>query len=121
MLASSAVVVVGCGVAGLVAAYEAARSGAHVVVVDKASRCGGNSAKASSGLSAARTQGAAVDSFMADTLRSGGGDPALVQKLTTESPGVLEYLQVRNARVDLVFVSFFFQREIGATPESSLF
>jgi succinate dehydrogenase/fumarate reductase flavoprotein subunit len=94
MIASNAVVVVGGGLAGLVAAYEAHRSGAKVVIVDKTKRCGGNSAKASSGLSAAKEQGEAVDRFTADTLQSGGGDPALVRKLSSESPDALHYLQV---------------------------
>lgn len=97
MIASNAVVVVGTGVAGLVAAYEAHRSGAKVVIVDKAKRCGGNSAKSCSGLSAAKEQGEAVDSFMTDTLQSGGGDSALVHKLSSESPDALHFLKVNDS------------------------
>ena len=94
MIASNAFVVVGGGVAGLIAAYEAHRSGAKVVIVDKTKRSGGNSAKATSGMSAAKEQGEAVDRFTADTLQSGGGDPSLVRMLSSESPDALHYLQV---------------------------
>ncbi|KAI8846933.1 FAD binding domain-containing protein [Chytridium lagenaria] len=47
------VVVVGGGLAGLSAAIEAYRAGAAVTVLEKESRLGGNSAKATSGMNAA--------------------------------------------------------------------
>eukprot|EP00906_Rhabdomonas_costata_P034983 RCo049185 len=52
------VVVVGGGLAGLLAAYSALQDGgvAHVTLVEKMPRIGGNSMKASSGLSAAPTE-----------------------------------------------------------------
>ena len=49
-------IVVGAGLAGFCAAIEAARAGSHVVLLEKSARTGGNSAKASSGISVAFTQ-----------------------------------------------------------------
>ena len=43
------VIIVGSGLAGLVAALEAVRNGAFVVIIDGEKEVGGNSAKASSG------------------------------------------------------------------------
>ena len=44
------VVVVGGGLAGLAASIEASRAGAPVILMEKANRIGGNSAKATSGV-----------------------------------------------------------------------
>ena len=49
------VVVVGGGLAGLSAAIESERAGCHVILVDKESGLGGNSAKASSGINGCGT------------------------------------------------------------------
>jgi hypothetical protein len=96
-----AVVVVGGGLAGLSAAVEAAAffssrnlPSCTVTLVDKEPRIGGNSAKASSGINAARTpeQVAAgiadsVDAFAADTAAAGGGlgQPELLRALAEDS------------------------------------
>jgi succinate dehydrogenase/fumarate reductase flavoprotein subunit len=93
MLIMPTVVVVGYGFAGLMAAHEAGRHGAHVVMVDKALKGGGNSVKASSGLSAAKSY-TEVSLFVDDIVKGGGGvkNLDLVTKLAQDSPRVLEDL-----------------------------
>ncbi|KAJ3108348.1 cleavage and polyadenylation specificity factor subunit 2 [Phlyctochytrium planicorne] len=72
------VVVVGSGLAGLSAAIEAYRCGAHVTILEKEPRVGGNSAKATSGMNAVPTMHQAehgikdsIHLFEQDTVRSG--------------------------------------------------
>lgn len=60
------VVVVGGGLAGLTAALTAARAGARVTLLDKEPRLGGNSAKATSGISAAGTPAQAATGVVDD-------------------------------------------------------
>ena len=50
------VIVVGSGLAGLSAAYEALRAGAKVHMLERAAKPGGNSIKASSGINGANTR-----------------------------------------------------------------
>jgi flavocytochrome c len=76
------VITVGSGLAGLSAAYEALKAGAKVHMLDRAPKPGGNSIKASSGISAAGTRFqkakfgnvASDDStkFYEDSMRSAG-------------------------------------------------
>ena len=123
------VVVVGGGLAGASAALEAAdairalnpsgeRENGRVTLLDKAERVGGNSAKASSGLSAAADDDGdgdgnkttpAADSralFEADLLASaqGRGDPRLASVLAADSGGALRWLRQRLG-VDLPSVA----------------
>jgi len=49
------VIVIGAGLAGLSAALEALKAGAHVTVLEKNKSLGGNSAKATSGINACNT------------------------------------------------------------------
>jgi succinate dehydrogenase/fumarate reductase flavoprotein subunit/NAD(P)H-flavin reductase len=95
------VVVVGAGLAGLVATIEALRGGARVTLLDKATTLGGNSAKATSGINGARTrfQSAALapdsaDLFFKDTMDSGGPevDPNLVALLALRSADAVHWL-----------------------------
>ncbi|KAI4603877.1 hypothetical protein KJ359_003701 [Pestalotiopsis sp. 9143b] len=106
------VIVVGSGLAGLSAAYEALKAGASVRMLDRAPKPGGNSIKASSGINAAntpfqRSAGVAEDDlFYADTIRSAGrrfqvaetekdsvvDRQALVTKLTGQSAGAVGWL-----------------------------
>lgn len=94
-LVPSHVIVVGGGLAGLSAALEALAHGARVTLLDKAKSLGGNSAKATSGMSAVATVAQyeqkiedSVPLFERDTLASGkdpksdfGSDPSLVHVL----------------------------------------
>ena len=117
------IIVVGGGLAGLSAALEAATalkegSGTappSVLVLEAQQRTGGNSAKASSGVSAVR-EAAGVAAFAADLLASsastvalGGGDAvaapspsreAALRDLAAASPGALAWLEARSG-VDL--------------------
>lgn len=87
------VVVVGCGVAGLIAAHEAGVNGARVVLVEACKKGGGNSIRASSGLSAARFQDQ-VEQFRHDSTVSAAvkGRPELLETLVSNSPEALEHL-----------------------------
>lgn len=89
------VVVIGSGLAGLSAAVAAEELGRSVIVLEKAHRIGGNSAKASSGINIALNDDD-IDAFVADTLRSGKGlsDDRLVRKLCAESAASVAWLGV---------------------------
>ncbi|PIA16660.1 Flavocytochrome c, partial [Coemansia reversa NRRL 1564] len=101
------IVVVGGGLAGMAAAAEAlrmtaAQAGVTVTLVEKETRAGGNSAKASSGINGAPTrtqlsQGIhdSVEAFARDTLASGRGrsSATLVEKLVNDSAQAVAWLQ----------------------------
>ena len=96
------VLVVGAGLAGLSAAVEAADAGAHVIVLEKEAKTGGNSAKATSGINAWGTETQAQNGvadeerlFERDTFLSGtGGDVSisLVRTLSTKSASAVHWL-----------------------------
>ncbi|OQR83609.1 fumarate reductase flavoprotein subunit [Achlya hypogyna] len=96
------IVIVGAGLAGMSAALEAVavRPDAHIILLEKEDRLGGNSAKASSGINAAR-DGDDIELYNDDTVRSGGGfsDVGLVHRLATQSLDGLEFLKDKG--VDL--------------------
>ncbi|ELT99303.1 hypothetical protein CAPTEDRAFT_179286 [Capitella teleta] len=105
------VVVVGGGLAGMSAAIEAARHGAHVTIIDKEKNIGGNSAKATSGMNGANTRAQkeagisdSIASFKEDTLNSGDGlcNVELVNILATNSADAHEF--IRGFGVNLVDV-----------------
>ncbi len=61
----------------------------EVVLLDKEEKLGGNSAKASSGISAlASSEGDNIDAYLKDTIESGGGRsrPELVAELVVSCP-----------------------------------
>lgn len=89
------IAVIGSGLAGLVAALDASKAATtagqdvRVMVFEKNSNLGGNSAKASSGINAVnRDAGDTQELYANDTLQSGGGlsDEKLVQQLTVRLP-----------------------------------
>ncbi|KAI0868737.1 FAD binding domain-containing protein [Hypoxylon argillaceum] len=107
------VIIVGSGLAGLSAAYEALKAGASVHMLDRAAKPGGNSIKASSGINGAGTQfqkdkGITEDDsgkFFEDSTRSAGvrltsqtgalGEEqrrALIEILTTQSASAVAWL-----------------------------
>lgn len=96
------IIVVGTGAAGLSGAIEAAKRGANVIVLDKTSSGGGNSAKASSGINGAETSVQAergisdsTEAFVEDTIRVGQhlGVVKLVEKLSRESRDAINFLR----------------------------
>ncbi|CAI5481643.1 unnamed protein product [Closterium sp. Yama58-4] len=96
------VVVVGGGLAGLSAAVEVVKRGGTVLVLEKSERLGGNSAKASSGMNAARSgpQLAVgiedkLEDFAKDTEKSGKGlsDMALVDVIVKQSADAVAFLE----------------------------
>lgn len=95
------VIIVGGGLAGMSAAIEAVRAGAHVDMLEKTIRWGGNSEKASSGMNAARTAAQiklnlkdSVEEFYKDTIASGHGlsNEELVDVMTKESASAYDFL-----------------------------
>lgn len=101
-------IIVGSGLAGLTASLELLAKGMSVALIEKTDRLGGNSAKASSGISGAPTRFQnpeeldSVKSFYDDTIKSGKGlsNPSLVDLMTTNSADAINWL-VDNFNVDL--------------------
>jgi len=93
-------VVIGGGLAGMVAAVTLLDRGARVVLVDKQPYLGGNSGKASSGINAAI--GTTVESLIKDTTKSAGAlaRSELIQKLAGDSGEAVSWLRDRTG-VDL--------------------
>ncbi|WKY00820.1 hypothetical protein Q1695_015109 [Nippostrongylus brasiliensis] len=96
-----AVIIVGGGLAGLSAAVEALERGAKVIIIDGEKNLGGNSAKASSGISAAGTPTQqklgihdSKNAFYLDTMNAGDreNDEALVDVLVEQSPEAIKFL-----------------------------
>ncbi|KAF7554492.1 hypothetical protein G7046_g6798 [Stylonectria norvegica] len=102
------IIVVGSGLAGLSASYEALQRGASVHLLDRAPKPGGNSIKASSGINGAGTRfqkahGIEKDVlFYSDTVRSAGARfgnlqppvdrESLITKLTEQSADAVTWL-----------------------------
>ncbi|WP_044934542.1 flavocytochrome c [Pseudobutyrivibrio sp. LB2011] len=95
------IVVIGGGGAGMTAAISAAEEGKSVILLEKNSILGGNTARASSGMNAAEThyeeeQGVedSVQSFIDDTMASGKNmnDPELVKVLAENTSGAIDWL-----------------------------
>jgi len=110
--AEQQIVIIGSGLAGLSAAIEAAQAGAQVTVVEKETKLGGNSLRASSGMNAVNTppqsQAHIQDSqgyFINDTLKSGQGlsNKKLVETLAEQSPEAWKFLTKHG--VDLSVLS----------------
>ncbi|TFD77663.1 L-aspartate oxidase [Cryobacterium fucosi] len=82
------VLVVGSGLAGLIAAIRATDAGHTVTLVTKAGLPDSNTRYAQGGIAAAMFPDDSVESHMVDTLRAGAGlcDPAAVEVLCTEGP-----------------------------------
>ena len=99
-------IVVGTGLAGLAATLTILDNGGRVVLIDKETRIGGNSAKASSGINACCPHGDEIaDSkalFMNDTTRSAGlgANPGLIDVLVSGSEDAVAWLKSR-VNVDL--------------------
>lgn len=105
------VLVIGAGGCGLTAALAAAAAGAEVAVVEKAPRCGGNTALSSGSIPAAGTalQAAAgiadsPEAFAADLDRVAGPHdaPHLVTALTRASAPLIAFLLAEGVRLTLV-------------------
>lgn len=82
------VLVVGSGLAGLIAAIRATDAGHTVTLVTKAALPDSNTRYAQGGIAAAMFPDDSVESHVVDTLRAGAGlcDPVAVQVLCTEGP-----------------------------------
>jgi aspartate oxidase len=105
--------ILGTGCAGLCTALRLLDAGAHVVLMDKERRAGGNSVKASSGINAYETMAApaessahdSVEAFAQDTAKSARRNPEGLIDILTESSGMAIAWLRERAAVDLSQVS----------------
>jgi len=95
------VLVLGCGVAGLTAAIEAARGG-QVLVVSKGSALQSATQFAQGGIAAAWSEEDSVEAHAADTLLTGCGlcDPEAVSLVISQAPDEIRELESLGARFD---------------------
>jgi L-aspartate oxidase len=96
------VMVVGSGLAGLLAAVEAAEGGAEVLLVTKAGLADANTTRAQGGIAAALWPDDSIAAHVADTLAAGAGlcDRAAVEVLCAEGPNRVRELIRRGVRFD---------------------
>ncbi|WP_122551478.1 flavocytochrome c [Lactiplantibacillus plantarum] len=102
-------VIIGSGGAGLTAAIQAHELGLNPVILEKMSRIGGNTTRASSGMNAAETNVQLhhhiVDSFgdfYGETLKGGGGmnNQALLKFFTEHSALAIDWLADHGIKLD---------------------
>lgn len=100
-------IVVGTGLAGLTTTLELLQRGVSVHLIEKTSRIGGNSIKASSGINGVPTDFQldgtdSVDLFIEDTIKSGNGlsNTELVDILAKNSASAISWLTNEN-NIDL--------------------
>ncbi|QRA40463.1 flavocytochrome c [Lactiplantibacillus plantarum] len=103
------VVIIGSGGAGLTAAIQAHELGLNPVILEKMSKIGGNTTRASSGMNAAETNVQLhrhiVDSFgdfYGETLKGGGGmnNQALLKFFTKHSALAIDWLADHGIKLD---------------------
>lgn len=94
------IIVVGGGLAGLTSALTASSNpNIAVTLIEKEPRLGGNSQKASSGISAVTSSyDDSTEDFIQDTLKSGGGlsNPSLVKTLADDSAEAIAFLEAQT-------------------------
>lgn len=104
------IVVIGTGLAGLSCTLQLLKKGLPVVLLEKTSKFGGNSIKASSGINGANTifqpPGDSAGLFLKDTLASGQGlcNEELAKILTERSSDAISWLS-QDIGVDLLEVT----------------
>lgn len=96
------VLVLGSGVAGNLAALEAADAGAQVLLVTKTALGAGSSSWAQGGIAAALSAEDEVEAHVEDTLTAGAGlcDPAVVRSILSDAPMGVRRLQSLGAQFD---------------------
>jgi cleavage and polyadenylation specificity factor subunit 2 len=103
------VIVVGGGLAGLSAAYEAATNNAKVTLIEGEKNVGGNSAKATSGINGCQTEAQkrmaindSFDRFFHDTMKAGDqeNDHDLVDLLVHHSPMAIQFLTQKGVNLN---------------------
>ncbi|MDH6137291.1 L-aspartate oxidase [Kitasatospora sp. MAA4] len=100
--ATTDVVVVGSGVAGLTVALGVRKAGLRVTVVTKAMLDDGSTRWAQGGIAAALGEGDTPEQHLADTLVAGAGlcDEEAVRTLVTEGPDAVRHLIATGAAFD---------------------
>ena len=113
MSAEKPIVIIGAGLAGVCAAFEAEKRGKHVIIIDKDQKGGGNSTKASSGISCfgssfQKQQGIedSKDLFLKDFLKSAAGlcDEELAEALVSDGIEVIDWFK-NTFNIDLCVIS----------------
>jgi len=96
------VIVIGGGCAGIVAALEARKAGAKVVIVDRGPIAMGTNSALSGGIFAGPTSRYGVEEYIQDTLKAGKGlnDKALVELMAEEAPSAFSFL--RSLGIELI-------------------
>ncbi|GAA4182834.1 L-aspartate oxidase [Gryllotalpicola kribbensis] len=96
------VIVVGSGLAGLLAATESAERGAEVLLVTKGALAEANTTHAQGGIAAALFPDDSVAAHVADTVAAGAGlcDLTAVEVLCAEGPDRVRELVARGVRFD---------------------
>jgi FAD-dependent fumarate reductase len=132
------VIVVGSGLAGLCAAFEASKAGATVYMLDREAKPGGNSIKASSGINGAGTRFQKTigilkdDLFLDDSIRSAGSRfqrwkseatfgidrEKLIRTMTSESANAVTWLS-DEIEIDLSVVAPLGGHSIARTHRGS--
>lgn len=97
------IIIIGSGIAGLVAAIEAYNTNpnANIFILEKEPKVGGNSLRATSGISIC-THPNQLESFINDTLKSGHGNPHLVYLLARKSMSILPWLKQFDIHLPIV-------------------
>ncbi len=89
------VIIIGAGLAGIAAAYEAHKEGASVMLVDRGAIGLGTNSALADGYFAAPTSCYTVDNYISDTIKAGKGlnNVTLVNVLAHEAPIAIKFLR----------------------------
>ena len=112
---SNKVIIIGGGLAGLSSAITILENGGNVILIEKQSNLGGNSAKASSGINGTYTSNQqknkindSIYEFYKDTLKSSNRDSEpylnLIKQLTNSSSSAITWLEQRGVNLNDVAI-----------------
>jgi L-aspartate oxidase len=89
------VIIIGAGLAGMIAACAAEAEGARVLLLDRSALGMGTNSSLSNGVFAGPTPGYSEDQYLEDTLRIGRGlnRKSWVEQVAREAPGAIESLK----------------------------
>jgi len=120
--ASTQVVIVGTGIAGLTCAIDAGKSGLSVLLLTKGAPDEANTRWAQGGVAVVREErdpNDSINAHISDTLIAGGdlSDPAAVSMILHEGPGAVGRLMARGAHFDAGPLGLMRTREGGHSAD----